>query len=82
MSLGTCHHQGFCGCICIAKAVDFYRSPSLYACHGRALIPGSDSRDVCTLETMENNHGLPRSSAGAGRGRGPQAKHMKAGRDL
>lgn len=83
MSLGTCHHQRlFCGCIYIEEAIDFYTSPSLYACLGRALIPGSDSRAVCTLETTENNRALPKAQRGQGGEAGPQAKYTKAGRDL
>lgn len=65
-----------CGCICIEKAVDFYRFPGLDARLGHTVVPGSDSRPrhieaLCTLESMENNSDRPQKySAGAVRGTG------------
>lgn len=70
MPLGTLHHQElFCGCICIEKAVDFYRSPSLHARPGYGLVPDSDWRAFCILETTEDNHGMPQKLSGGQEGK-------------
>lgn len=70
MPLGTLRHQGlFCGCIYIEKAVDFYRSPSLHTHPGNGLVPDSDWRAFCILETTEDNHGMPQKLSGGREGK-------------